>query len=68
MTFSLFGAFTMDVICSTGFGMDVDSQSNPDDPFVVNATKAMTANLVGPRILLACKQNASHKYYYNHTI
>ncbi|KAL3841596.1 hypothetical protein ACJMK2_019713 [Sinanodonta woodiana] len=49
----LFGAFTMDVICSTGFGMDVDSQSNPNDPFVVNATKAMTANLVGPRILLA---------------
>ncbi|KAL3841597.1 hypothetical protein ACJMK2_019714 [Sinanodonta woodiana] len=49
----LFGAFTMDVICSTGFGMDVDSQSNPNDPFVVNATKAMTANLVGPRVLLA---------------
>ncbi|KAK3594092.1 hypothetical protein CHS0354_040860 [Potamilus streckersoni] len=49
----LFGGYTMDVICSTGFGMEVDSQSNPNDPFVVNATKAMTANLVGPRILLA---------------
>ncbi|KAK3594090.1 hypothetical protein CHS0354_040858 [Potamilus streckersoni] len=50
---SLFGSFTMDVICSTGFGIEVDSQRKPNHPFVVNARKAMSANLVGPRILLA---------------
>ncbi|KAL3865966.1 hypothetical protein ACJMK2_043310 [Sinanodonta woodiana] len=49
---NLFGAFTLDVICSTGFGIEVDSQSNPNDPFVVNARKAMTVSIVGPRILL----------------
>ena len=24
----------MDVICSTGFGIDVDSQRQPDNPFI----------------------------------
>ncbi|KAL3866302.1 hypothetical protein ACJMK2_043609 [Sinanodonta woodiana] len=50
---SLFGAFTLDVICSTGFGIEVDSQSNPNDPFVVNARKAMSTNIIGIRILLS---------------
>lgn len=26
MFFSVFGAYTLDVIASTGFGMDIDSQ------------------------------------------
>lgn len=26
--------YTMDVICTTGFGIEVDSQRNPDNPFV----------------------------------
>uniref|UniRef100_A0A665W4C6 Thromboxane-A synthase n=1 Tax=Echeneis naucrates TaxID=173247 RepID=A0A665W4C6_ECHNA len=29
-----FGCFTMDVIASVAFGTQVDSQNNPDDPFV----------------------------------
>ncbi|KAL3842944.1 hypothetical protein ACJMK2_020917 [Sinanodonta woodiana] len=50
----LFGAFTMDAICSTGFGLQVDSQSNPDDPFVKNATKALENISVGNvKLLLA---------------
>ncbi|XP_060076184.1 cytochrome P450 3A9-like [Ylistrum balloti] len=32
-----FGAFTMDVISATAFSLDVDSQTNKDDPFVKNA-------------------------------
>ncbi|KAL5018100.1 hypothetical protein ScPMuIL_003822 [Solemya velum] len=28
-----FGAFTIDVIAATAFGLDIDSQRNPDDPF-----------------------------------
>ncbi|XP_060085825.1 cytochrome P450 3A24-like [Ylistrum balloti] len=31
------GGFTMDVIASTAFGLDVDSQNNPDDPFTKHA-------------------------------
>ncbi|XP_069131896.1 cytochrome P450 3A7-like [Argopecten irradians] len=33
----LFGGFTMDVISSTAFGIQVDSQNNPDDLFVKHA-------------------------------
>ncbi|XP_033761672.1 cytochrome P450 3A8-like isoform X2 [Pecten maximus] len=33
----LLSAFTMDVIASTGFGLKVDAQKNPDDPFMKNA-------------------------------
>ncbi|XP_034079257.1 thromboxane-A synthase isoform X1 [Gymnodraco acuticeps] len=32
-----FGCFTMDVIASVAFGTQVDSQKNPDDPFVRHA-------------------------------
>ncbi|XP_060083510.1 cytochrome P450 3A24-like isoform X2 [Ylistrum balloti] len=31
------GGFTMDVIATTAFGLDVDSQNNPNDPFTENA-------------------------------
>ncbi|CAM4580869.1 unnamed protein product [Leuciscus chuanchicus] len=34
-----FGCFTMDVIASVAFGTQVDSQNNPDDPFVHQASK-----------------------------
>lgn len=34
-----FGCFTMDVISSVAFGTQVDSQNNPDDPFVHHASK-----------------------------
>ncbi|XP_033761677.1 cytochrome P450 3A8-like isoform X2 [Pecten maximus] len=33
---TLLEAFTMDVIASTGFGLKIDSQKNPDDPFLKN--------------------------------
>ncbi|XP_022082458.1 uncharacterized protein LOC110974857 [Acanthaster planci] len=33
----VFGGFTMDVIASCAFGLNVDSQKNKDDPFVQNA-------------------------------
>ncbi|KAK3587375.1 hypothetical protein CHS0354_028747 [Potamilus streckersoni] len=49
----LFGAFTMDAICCTGFGLQVESQSNPDDPFVKNAKKALNMRLRNVKFLLA---------------
>ncbi|KAL3865968.1 hypothetical protein ACJMK2_043312 [Sinanodonta woodiana] len=62
---NLFGAFTLDVICSTGFGIEVDSQSNPNDPFVVNARKAMSVNIVGPRFLLGMMFPDLHRFIRN---
>lgn len=35
----VFGAYTLDVIASTGFGVDIDSQRNPESEFVKNAKK-----------------------------
>lgn len=34
---SLFGAYTIDNIASTAFGLEIDSQKNPNDPFVKHA-------------------------------
>ncbi|KAL3842941.1 hypothetical protein ACJMK2_020914 [Sinanodonta woodiana] len=51
--YRLFGAFSMDAICSTGLGMNVDSQSNPDDPFIKNVKKALNISFVNVKFLLA---------------
>jgi hypothetical protein len=32
--YRVFGRYTMDVISALGFGMDTDSQTNPDNTFV----------------------------------
>ncbi|XP_060066274.1 cytochrome P450 3A4-like [Ylistrum balloti] len=48
----LFRACTMDMISSTAFGIRVDSQGNPNDPFVMNAKKMFDFSLTGPKILL----------------
>ncbi|XP_069132752.1 cytochrome P450 3A2-like [Argopecten irradians] len=48
----LFRGYTMDVISSTAFGIQVDSQNNPDDPFVTQAKKMFDFSLTGPVILL----------------
>ncbi|XP_033751854.1 cytochrome P450 3A8-like [Pecten maximus] len=48
----VYGGFTMDVICSTAFGIQVDSQMNPNDEFVVNAKKFMNLNFSSPIILI----------------
>ncbi|XP_063957972.1 cytochrome P450 3A9-like [Lytechinus pictus] len=39
--FSLCEAFTMDGIAKCAFGLQVDSQNNPSDPFVTNARELM---------------------------
>ncbi|XP_078674333.1 cytochrome P450 3A8-like isoform X1 [Branchiostoma floridae x Branchiostoma belcheri] len=51
-TKELTGAFTTDVIARTGFGLDVDSQRNPQDPFVVYSKKAFSFNFLNPLIWL----------------
>ncbi|CAJ1057151.1 thromboxane-A synthase [Xyrichtys novacula] len=43
-----FGCFTMDVIASVAFGTQVDSQNNPDDPFVSHAQMFFTFSFFRP--------------------
>ncbi|XP_060779652.1 thromboxane-A synthase [Neoarius graeffei] len=43
-----FGCFTMDVIASVAFGMHVDSQNNPSNPFVHYASKFFAFSFFRP--------------------
>uniref|UniRef100_A0A665W4S1 Thromboxane-A synthase n=1 Tax=Echeneis naucrates TaxID=173247 RepID=A0A665W4S1_ECHNA len=46
-----FGCFTMDVIASVAFGTQVDSQNNPDDPFVRHAKMFFSFSFFRPIML-----------------
>ncbi|XP_046720362.1 thromboxane-A synthase isoform X1 [Silurus meridionalis] len=47
-----FGCFTMDVIASVAFGTHVDSQNNPNDPFVYHASKFFAFSFFRPIMFL----------------
>lgn len=49
------GAFTMDVIARTGFGIEVDSNQSTDNPFVVHSKKSMGQATIKPAVLIGCK-------------
>ncbi|XP_014786343.1 cytochrome P450 3A8 [Octopus bimaculoides] len=49
----LFGCFTMDVIATTAFGVEVDSQKNPDNSFVRNATYLVRRNRLASVFLIS---------------
>ncbi|XP_032826367.1 cytochrome P450 3A8-like [Petromyzon marinus] len=44
----IFGTYSMDVIASSAFSTDVDSQTNPNDPFVINAKLLFKLNFASP--------------------
>ncbi|KAK2818353.1 hypothetical protein Q7C36_022286 [Tachysurus vachellii] len=46
-----FGAYSMDVVMSTAFGIDIDSLNNPKDPFVSNMKKLLKFDLLNPLLL-----------------
>ncbi|XP_058425191.1 cytochrome P450 3A12-like [Diceros bicornis minor] len=48
----IFGAYSMDVITSTSFGVNIDSLNNPQDPFVENAKKLFRFDFFKPFFLL----------------
>uniref|UniRef100_A0A8D1EZE9 unspecific monooxygenase n=1 Tax=Sus scrofa TaxID=9823 RepID=A0A8D1EZE9_PIG len=50
-TKEIFGAYSMDVITSTAFGVNVDSLNNPRDPFVQYARKLLRFDFLDPFIL-----------------
>nr|XP_031288390.1 cytochrome P450 3A29-like [Camelus dromedarius] len=47
----IFGAYSMDVITSTAFGVNVDSLSNPQDPFVEYGKKLLKFDYLDPFVL-----------------
>ena len=49
------GAFTLDVIARTGFGIAINSQTDKNDEFLVNAKEAMNFKLTNPMFLASSK-------------
>uniref|UniRef100_A0AAY4B9K4 Cytochrome P450 3A n=1 Tax=Denticeps clupeoides TaxID=299321 RepID=A0AAY4B9K4_9TELE len=47
-----FGAYSMDVVTSTAFSVDIDSLNNPKDPFVTNIKKMLKFDFLNPLFLL----------------
>ncbi|KAM4619506.1 thromboxane-A synthase isoform 1-T2 [Polymixia lowei] len=47
-----FGCFTMDVIASVAFGTQLDSQNDPDDPFVRHAEMFFSFNFFRPIMII----------------
>nr|XP_025130722.1 cytochrome P450 3A24-like isoform X2 [Bubalus bubalis] len=47
----VFGAYSMDVITSTSFGVNIDSLGNPQDPFVENVKKLLRFSILDPFLL-----------------
>ncbi|XP_003228211.1 cytochrome P450 3A9 [Anolis carolinensis] len=48
----VFGAYAMDVVTSTSFGVNIDSMNNPKDPFVKEIQKLTKFRSFDPRIIL----------------
>ncbi|NXL84313.1 C340 protein, partial [Alectura lathami] len=48
----IFGAYSMDVVASTSFSVDIDSMGNPSDPFVTNIKKFLKFSFLNPIFML----------------
>uniref|UniRef100_A0A8C1LVK5 unspecific monooxygenase n=1 Tax=Cyprinus carpio TaxID=7962 RepID=A0A8C1LVK5_CYPCA len=49
--FRFFGAYSMDVVTSTAFSVDIDFLNNPKDPFVSNIKKMLKFDFLNPLFL-----------------
>uniref|UniRef100_A0A8C8SC68 Cytochrome P450 3A n=1 Tax=Pelusios castaneus TaxID=367368 RepID=A0A8C8SC68_9SAUR len=47
-----FGAYSMDIITSTSFGVNIDSMNNPKDPFVKEVKKLVKFDFFSPFFIL----------------
>ncbi|KAK5899238.1 hypothetical protein CesoFtcFv8_008737 [Champsocephalus esox] len=47
-----FGPYSMDVVTSTAFSVDIDSLNNPSDPFVTNIKKMLKFDFFNPVFLI----------------
>ncbi|XP_043945401.1 cytochrome P450 3A30-like [Protopterus annectens] len=48
-----FGAYSLDVIGSTSFSVDIDSLNHPNEPFVVHMKKALKFSFFNPLLIVA---------------
>ncbi|XP_060912815.1 cytochrome P450 3A40-like [Labrus mixtus] len=48
----VFGPYSMDVVTSTAFSVDIDSINRPSDPFVANIKKMVKFNFLNPLLVL----------------
>uniref|UniRef100_A0A8D3A3X1 Cytochrome P450 3A n=1 Tax=Scophthalmus maximus TaxID=52904 RepID=A0A8D3A3X1_SCOMX len=48
----VFGPYSMDVVTSTAFSVDIDSINHPSDPFVTNIKRMVKFNFLNPLLLL----------------
>ncbi|KAL7979279.1 hypothetical protein Chor_015303 [Crotalus horridus] len=49
----IFSAYSLDVVTSTSFGVDIDSLNHPNDPIVVHMKKFLRFTLLNPVLILA---------------
>ncbi|PIK39987.1 putative cytochrome P450 3A24 [Apostichopus japonicus] len=61
--YDLYGAFSLDVVANTFFGMQIDSQRNPNDPFVKMAKEAFSISIYNPKVLLSILMPRIGKLY-----
>lgn len=57
---SVFGAYSMDVITSTSFGVNIDSMNNPQDPFVKEIKKLVKFDFSFQLFIFICKLAPAH--------
>uniref|UniRef100_A0A4W6F4W6 unspecific monooxygenase n=1 Tax=Lates calcarifer TaxID=8187 RepID=A0A4W6F4W6_LATCA len=50
--YRVFGPYSMDVVTSTAFSVDIDSINHPSDPFVANIKKMVKFNFLNPLLVL----------------
>ncbi|XP_034639436.1 cytochrome P450 3A24-like isoform X1 [Trachemys scripta elegans] len=48
---SIFGAYSLDVVASTSFSVNIDSMNNPNDPLVAYIKKYLSFNFFNPLLL-----------------
>ncbi|XP_056416274.1 cytochrome P450 3A4-like isoform X2 [Hyla sarda] len=48
---NIFGSYSMDIVLSTSFSVNVDSLNNPNDPFVINGRKLFSFSFFNPLFL-----------------
>ncbi|XP_007438113.1 cytochrome P450 3A9-like [Python bivittatus] len=49
----VFGTYSMDVVTSTSFGIDINSMNNPKDPFVMQIKKLTRFSAFDPRLIIS---------------